>query len=64
MRKSFALLSCAIALSLPARADWQPMTGQRVLGVHVEEWLNTGKDAPTAADLRGRVWLLEFFATW
>lgn len=65
MRKSLPLLLFFVAALAPvARAEWQPMTGQRVAGISADEWLNTGKEAPTAADLRGKVWLLEFFATW
>jgi hypothetical protein len=64
MRNPLVLLSCVAALSVPARADWQPMTGQRVGAIGAEEWLNTGKHAPDARNLRGKVVLLEFFATW
>jgi hypothetical protein len=53
------------ALAAPARAEgWKKLDGQKVPDFQAKEWFNTGDQAPTAADLRGKVWLLEFFATW
>jgi hypothetical protein len=64
MKKSLILLGVVAGLALPASAEWKKLDGQKVPEITSSEWLNTGKQAPTAASLRGKVWLLEFFATW
>jgi len=51
-------------LLLPARADWRNLDGQKAPEIKVKEWLNTGRDEPDADTLRGKVWIIEFFATW
>ena len=62
-RFAFCLLAVGL-LTATAPADWQKMNGQAVPDISAKEWLNTGKQTPTTADLRGKVYLLEFFATW
>ena len=57
-------LAILLALAAPAAAEWQKMDGQKVPEISAKEWLNTGKEKPTAATLRGKVFILEFFATW
>jgi hypothetical protein len=64
MRTSILTLVAAAALAVPARADWQSMNGQPVPALSGKAWLNTDKEEPTAASMRGTVYLLEFFATW
>jgi len=58
------LALCLLAVAATAAADWQKMDGQAAPNISAKEWLNTGKLVPTTADLRGKVYLLEFFATW
>ncbi len=60
---AIAMLMLA-TLAATAGADWRSMNGERAPEFSAENWLNTGKTAPTAADMRGKVYLLEFFATW
>jgi hypothetical protein len=63
MRAYLLSLAAVGALALPAAADWKKMDGQPVPDISAKEWLHAGKQAPSAADLRGKVWLLEFFTT-
>jgi hypothetical protein len=51
------------ALAATAAADWKNMDGERVPEISADKWINAGKNAPTTADLRGKVYLLEFFST-
>lgn len=64
MRTLTMAMLMAATLAATARADWRTMNGERAPAFSAETWLNTGKTSPTAADLRGKVYLLEFFATW
>ena len=52
------------SLAATAQADWLSMNGERAPEISAKTWLNAGKKAPSNADLRGKVYLLEFFATW
>ena len=52
------------SLAATAQADWLSMNGDRAPEISAKTWLNTGQNAPSNADLRGTVYLLEFFATW
>ena len=65
MRKlSYALLMSAL-LALPVHAEWNKMDGQPVPVISGDAWLNLGKEKPpTTKTLKGKVYLLEFFATW
>jgi len=63
MRKFLLALLVSALLSTAAQAEWKRMNGQPVPGVSADKWLNTGKLQPTLADLRGKVYLLEFFST-
>lgn len=54
----FLLVAC-----LPAQGGWKDLTGKLVPELKVAHWLNTDGKQPTAASLKGKVWLLEFFAT-
>ncbi len=64
MRRFLAVLCAAAFLAPAARADWRNFDNEIVPLLQADTWLNTGKATPTAADLRGKVYLLEFFATW
>jgi len=60
---TIALLG-AFALPVAAQSGWKKLDGQRAPAITAKEWLNAGKNAPAAKELRGKVILLEFFATW
>jgi len=64
MRTGLIAAAAVAALTFPAFAGWKNLDGRKVPEFTAKEWLNTGKDAPSAASLRGKVYLLEFFATW
>ena len=67
MRNRILTLALLGAFAVPAAAQqsgWKKLDGQRAPAITAKEWLNTGKDAPTAKEMRGKVVLLEFFATW
>jgi len=53
----------AFAVPAAAQSGWKNLDGQKAPAITAKEWLNAGKKAPTAKDLRGKVILLEFFAT-
>ena len=60
---SLALLAFGL-LALPAQAEWTKMDGQAVPKISAKTWLNTKKgETPSVKMLRGKVYLLEFFAT-
>ncbi len=52
------------SLATPAEAGWRALSGERVPEFSADEWLNTGTSTPSAASLRGKAYLIEFFATW
>ncbi|MCZ6786808.1 MAG: hypothetical protein O7E54_06540 [Planctomycetota bacterium] len=65
--RSIALAPAALVLlALPAFAQggWRNLNGQKVPDITAEDWFNTGNNTPTTANLRGKVYLVEFFATW
>jgi peroxiredoxin len=47
----------------PEKRGWRKLTGETAPAVTAKEWLNTNESSPTAA-LQGKLWLLEFCATW
>ena len=48
----------------PCQDGWKKLTGKQVPAIHADQWLNADKnDQPTSKSLKGKVWLLEFFAT-
>ena len=62
-----AIAACGalvLALSAGASAQWKNLNGQKVPAVAAQKWLNTKGESPTSESLRGKVWLIEFFATW
>lgn len=64
MKRTLIALATLACLAAPGSADWKKLDGQKVPDITAGEWFNAGKEAPTAASLRGKVYLLEFFATW
>jgi hypothetical protein len=54
----------AFATPAAAQTGWKKLDGQKAPSIVAKEWLNAGKKAPTAKELRGKVIILEFFATW
>ncbi len=65
MRNCLLSLSAILLASLPASAEgWKKLDGQAVPDIGAKSWFNTGKESPNSAVLRGKVFLLEFFATW
>jgi hypothetical protein len=64
MTRTLLVLALAGAAAATAQAEWRDMNGQKVEALVAGEWFNVGDNAPTPADLRGKVWILEFFATW
>jgi len=64
MKRTLLTLAALAFLATPGMAGWKNLDGQKVPDFTAKEWMNTGKQAPSAASLRGKVYLLEFFATW
>jgi hypothetical protein len=64
MKRLLIALGALCLLAMPGMAEWKKLDGQKVPEFSAGEWLNTGKDTPSAASLRGKVYLIEFFATW
>ena len=64
MRRLAMSMLMLATLAATAQAGWLSMNGERAPEISAKTWLNTGKSAPSNADLRGKVYLLEFFATW
>lgn len=54
----------SLTLTTTVQAGWKKLDGQKAPAISAKEWVNAGKKAPTAKDFRGKVVLLEFFATW
>ena len=49
---------------LPAIDGWKDLTGETTPVIEATRWFNTEGASPSADDLRGKVVVLEFFATW
>ncbi len=58
------ILACTLTMSLGAQSAWKNLDGKAVPQVAAAAWLNTKGAQPTSTTLRGKVWLIEFFATW
>ncbi len=64
MNKFALSLLAAGLLALPAQAEWNKFDGQSVPLLTADTWLNTAKRfQPSAAVLRGKVYIIKFFAT-
>ena len=61
---SLAVLGALAASAAAQESGWKKLDGQKAPEISVKEWINAGKKGPEAGDLRGKVILLEFFATW
>ena len=64
MRSIAVALLLVAVLATPALAGWKNLDGQPVPPITAKEWLNTENTTPTTKALRGKVYLIEFFATW
>ncbi|MHC4954714.1 MAG: hypothetical protein ACYTGZ_12580 [Planctomycetota bacterium] len=66
MTLSLALASLLVGFAAqPAVAGgWKKLDGQKMPPISAKAWLNAGKKGPDLSALRGKVVLLEFFATW
>ena len=64
MRTGLIAAAAVAALTFPAFAGWKNLDGRKVPEFTAKEWLNTDRYTPSVADLRGKVYLIEFFATW
>lgn len=73
--KSYLLVLAACALpglsaaqeeaeAADATVGWKQFTGQAAPAIEAKAWLNVGDQVPANEALQGKVWLLEFFATW
>ena len=51
-------------LATTVEAQWRDLSGKIVPNITARRWFNTNDEVPTSEALRGKVWLLEFFATW
>jgi len=54
----------AALLTTALDAQWRDLQGTIVPKISAEHWFNTDGTTPTSESLRGKVWLLQFFATW
>ena len=65
MRYGATILLLLGLVALPATAEgWKKLDGQKMPEISAKEWVNAGKKGPDLAALRGKVILIEFFATW
>jgi len=64
MRYGILPLALLAATATANESGWRNLDGQKAPQITAKEWLNAGKNGPEPADLRGKVILLEFFATW
>jgi hypothetical protein len=59
-------LALSLGVALPAataQSGWKSLIGEPVPALTADSWLNVDGEAPSLAALKGKVWLLEFFAT-
>ncbi len=65
MRTVIATAIALVTIGALASADgWKKLDGKRVPALEASDWLNVEGETPTLESLKGKVWLLEFFATW
>ena len=66
MKKALLILALlgVFASASYAQSGWRKLDGLKAPPITAKEWLNAGKKGPDLAALRGKVILLEFFATW
>jgi len=62
-RHVFTLLAAGL-LALPAHAEWRKFDGQSVPLLTADKWLNTDRMKPDTSEMRGKVYIIKFFATW
>ena len=61
---TLVLLGALAASAAAQQSGWKKLDGQKAPAITAKEWLNAGKKGPDLSALRGKVILLEFFATW
>jgi len=64
MRKKTVPWLVPVLLTATLDAQWRDLEGEAVPEITASQWFNTNQQEPTVESLRGKVWLLEFFATW
>jgi hypothetical protein len=62
-------LLCSTFLALAASPaatfeGWKDLTGEPAPPIEADAWIHAQPDEATIDALRGKVYLLEFFATW
>jgi hypothetical protein len=63
-KSSRLVLGCLLgSLVSSGHAQWLELNGQPAPEVTAARWLNTGGETPNLASLKGKVWILKFFAT-
>ncbi len=63
MRTLAIVATLALLAASPARAEWQSLRGKEAPDFKVAKWLNAC-EGDSVADLRGKLLLVEFWATW
>ena len=65
MRTRLAILTLGgmLVAAASARAEWKDITGEKAPSFGVERWIHP-PDGDTIEDLKGKVVLIEFWATW
>ncbi|MEZ5966140.1 MAG: hypothetical protein R3F56_20050 [Planctomycetota bacterium] len=59
------LLTLTSALSAQGeKVGWRSLKGEQAPDISASTWFNVGDQVASAEALQGKVWLLEFFATW
>ncbi len=61
--RAFGTALVLLAAASSARADWKTLDGQSAPNFKVDKWINA-PEGGDIDDLRGKVILLEFWATW
>ena len=64
MKKGLLILALLGVCAGASEAGWKDLNGQKAPTITAKEWFNAGKKGPDLSALRGKVILLEFFATW
>ena len=62
-RMSALVVGGVLALAASTDAEWKSLTGQKAPGFDVKRWINP-PEGNSVEDLRGKVLLVEFWATW
>ena len=63
MRKHALIATAALLAATTARAEWNSFQGKPAPTFKVAQWLNAC-EGDSVEDLRGKLLLVEFWATW